>query len=289
MTLIIFMIYLSLSFILFVIENLKNNLKEITKKVIIPIIYIIILSGIFSGLNINNLNNNIFLIIVLEFIIRLYYENYILKKNITVIDEKSIIYYPVVIIISYIINKDLINKVASIFPTAEEMKLILWFIIIYILINKLKDFEIKDINNNKNNTLIKKDYYITNYYKLKIKYNDILFIQLDNELLLSIMVNENYNRPEYLRKIDNIKNKYFSTLTKQGIMQVESNKIIDDLESIKLSEKKIEKISKKLDTKKIKKSELNTEIIKEYYKNETDKQKITIEIYNEIMSFNNIK
>ena len=134
MTLIIFMIYLSLSFILFVIENLKNNLKEITKKVIIPIIYIIILSGIFSGLNINNLNNNIFLIIVLEFIIRLYYENYILKKNITVIDEKSIIYYPVVIIISYIINKDLINKVASIFPTAEEMKLILWFIIIYILI-----------------------------------------------------------------------------------------------------------------------------------------------------------
>ena len=67
MTLIIFMIYLSLSFILFVIENLKNNLKEITKKVIIPIIYIIILSGIFSGLNINNLNNNIFLIIVLEF------------------------------------------------------------------------------------------------------------------------------------------------------------------------------------------------------------------------------
>ena len=103
------------------------------------------------------------------------------------------------------------------------------------------------------------------------------------------MVNENYNRPEYLRKIDNIKNKYFSTLTKQGIMQVESNKIIDDLESIKLSEKKIEKISKKLDTKKIKKSELNTEIIKEYYKNETDKQKITIEIYNEIMSFNNIK
>lgn len=289
MTLIIFMIYLSLSFILFVIENLKNNLKEITKKVIIPIIYIIILSGIFSGLNINNLNNNIFLIIVLEFIIRLYYENYILKKNITVIDEKSIIYYPVVIIISYIINKDLINKVSSIFPTAEEMKLILWFIIIYILINKLKDFEIKDINNNKNNTLIKKDYCISTYAKLKVKYNDNISSKIDKDLLLSIMVNENYNRPEYLRKIDNIKNKYFSTLTKQGIMQVESNKIIDDLESIKLSEKKIEKISKKLDTKKIKKSELNTEIIKEYYKNETDKQKITIEIYNEIMSFNNIK
>ena len=264
MTLIIFMIYLSLSFILFVIENLKNNLKEITKKVIIPIIYIIILSGIFSGLNINNLNNNIFLIIVLEFIIRLYYENYILKKNITVIDEKSIIYYPVVIII-------------------------LWFIIIYILINKLKDFEIKDINNNKNNTLIKKDYCISTYAKLKVKYNDNISSKIDKDLLLSIMVNENYNRPEYLRKIDNIKNKYFSTLTKQGIMQVESNKIIDDLESIKLSEKKIEKISKKLDTKKIKKSELNTEIIKEYYKNETDKQKITIEIYNEIMSFNNIK
>ena len=263
MTLIIFMIYLSLSFILFVIENLKNNLKEITKKVIIPIIYIIILSGIFSGLNINNLNNNIFLIIVLEFIIRLYYENYILKKNITVIDEKSIIYYPVVIIISYIINKDLINK--------------------------LKDFEIKDINNNKNNTLIKKDYCISTYAKLKVKYNYNISSKIDKDLLLSIMVNENYNRPEYLRKIDNIKNKYFSTLTKQGIMQVESNKIIDDLESIKLSEKKIEKISKKLDTKKIKKSELNTEIIKEYYKNETDKQKITIEIYNEIMSFNNIK
>ena len=79
MKLIIFLLYICFAFILFLILNMfpKENKNSNLFKILFPIIYIIILAGIFSGINFSIFNENLFLIIILEFIIRIYYVNYI--------------------------------------------------------------------------------------------------------------------------------------------------------------------------------------------------------------------
>ena len=77
----------------------------------------------------------------------------------------------------------------------------------------------------------------TKYYKdIKLKNKDLIL------LIYSIMIYENYNKSFLTRKLE--KYKIFNKSNKYGIMQVTSNKYIDDLSSIKIATKKLEEIAK---------------------------------------------
>lgn len=273
-------IYIISSIILSIILNKLEKKKQdnILDYIIISNIYIIILSGIFNIYNLTTNNDNIFLIILFLVIGNILYLTLIKERTILKNNDYNLKKYLLTLISSYFINILIINKIDNIFPSMENIRLIIWLLIIgYILIYIKKNIEIKVPVNNNISFYKDNEYIVMQYAKYKNKYNNLINSKYQeiNNLLYSIMIYENYNKPELIRKIDIIKYKLFKEKIKFGIMQIEKNNPITDEESINISKKKLERIYNT--NKEIK------DIIKKYYKKEKNEIKI---IYETIYEFN---
>lgn len=271
-------IYIISSIILSIILNKLERKKQdnILDYIIISNIYIIILSGIFKFYKLTTNNDNIFLIILFLVIGNILYLTLIKERTILKNNNYNLKKYIITLISSYFINILIINKIDNIFPSIENIRLIIWLLIIgYILLYIKKNIEIKVPVNNNLSFYQDKEYIVMQYAKYKNKYNNIInskYLEINN-LLYSIMIYENYNKPELIRKIDLIKYKLFKEKIKFGIMQIEKNNPITDEESIDISKKKLERIYNI--NKDIK------DIIKKYYKKEKNEIKIIYEVINE--------
>ena len=104
-------------------------------------------------------------------------------------------------------------------------------------------------------------------------------------LVFSIMIFENYKRPSFFRQLDYFRYQFDHVPKKQGIMQVDSKKILSDIESIEFVEKKLEKLQER---KKTKKNMINSlELLKGIGK--TQEETILIEkIYQYLKEFSNL-
>ena len=67
---------------------------------------------------------------------------------------------------------------------------------------------------------------------------------VDADLLYAIMIVENYNRPPLIRMVENLKFRMSHKRMSLGIMQVKTDKMIDDKESIKQAAVIIRKLRK---------------------------------------------
>ena len=151
----------------------------------------------------------------------------------------------------------------------EHIKLIIWlFIIGYILLYIKKNIEIKVPADNNISFYQDKEYIVMQYAKYKNKYNNLVTSKYQeiNLITYSIMIYENYNKPELQRKIDNLKYKLFREEGKFGIMQLEKKQPITDEESIILSIKKLERIYTTNCKDKTTNKETIRLLIKKYYK-----------------------
>ena len=102
----------------------------------------------------------------------------------------------------------------------------------------------------------KKQYIVSQYVKMRQKYGKYIQSKGDMRLLIySLMIYENYKRPSFFRRLDYFRYQFDHIPKKQGIMQIETKKILSDVESIEIVEKKFEKIQEK---KKTKKNVINT-------------------------------
>ena len=132
------------------------------------------------------------------------------------------------------------------------------------------------LNNKKKLYYQDTEYIVIEYAKFKNKYYNVVSSKYRdlNLLIYSIMIYENYNRSKLMRKFDEFRYKLFSKKGKFGIMQVDSDKYIDDITSIKLVIKKLERIYAK-----------NKDIYKTinyYYK---VRNKEVLSIYKEVSNF----
>ncbi len=272
--------YLIFGLILFFIINyIKMKDKSIKNFLPIILIYIIIISGIIAN---KDINTNIFLVVVVEFFIRLI-SNLLSNDN---DDNLRFIYeYVLYILMSLIINNVFINKVDNIFLGGESLKIVVWILIILYLYQNIKIIdnpviiEEKPIDNSKY-----REYIVTNYAKFKNLYNNE--IDTDNSLLknllYAIMIYEDKKRNKYLRAIDNLFIGKINKLYKVGIMQVPSKIYLTDVESIKIVENKLIKIYNKY----LIADELTmvNKILKDYYKDDLIVNNVTY-IYNVINNF----
>ena len=139
----------------------------------------------------------------------------------------------------------IINRVDNIFPGEETIKLLIWlFIIGYILLYIKKNIEIKIPIDNNISFYLDEEYIVMQYAKYKTKYNNLIISKnkyLIN-LIYAIMIYENYNKPELVRKIDILKYRILHKGNKFGIMQIEGKEPITDEDSIKISLRKLERI-----------------------------------------------
>lgn len=280
-TIFIYIIYSTLLFIILEYTTNKYKLNKI-HNIFISIIYIIIISTISK-----DIKNNLYIILIIELLIKILYYNNVLEKQL--FKDNSFIIDIITIFIGYIINIEFINKVDSIFPNAQELKIILWLSIIIYIYHSLKDninnnTNIKKIINNDKKEELTKEYIVMEYAKNKNKYYNIIDSKYKDliPIIYSILIYENHNRPKTLRYIDNAIFKINYKERKLGIMQVASKKLITDEESITLAINKLEKIYSKINNKK---NNICIEVLKKYLDNENKYNKI-IDIYDNIIEFN---
>ena len=274
-------IYLIYSLILFfIIEYInKKNINK-TNHIIITLIYIILISALTP-----NIKENIFLIPILELVIRILINTYIFEKNFFKQNKEEIKIYIISIISSYLLNRIFINNTNNVIPSIEEIKVIIWLLItIYILKLIKKDLDITLKTNEKKEEIFTKEYVVVEYAKFKSKYSDNIKPKTKTliPIIYSIMIYENYYKSNFIRKIDELLFIITKKPNKFGIMQINSDKVIDDIESINMVIKELEAINNNYKKQKITDTKL---IVKDYIQN-NKKYSDIINIYNNIIEFN---
>lgn len=278
-------LYLGFAIILFFILNYFQKFEDKTPSImiILPVIYIILISGI-SFVD----TSCIYLVILMEMFIRIYYTKIILNQEELMNTNYYIQNYGLAIILAFIVTRCFIIKVDSIFPTASEWRIGIWFLIILFLyktLNGVVTFKIE--KQEQLNFKMKEEMIIVRYAKLKNTYSYLIKNKNKdfNSLMYAIMIFKDYHRSSFLRGIDKIRFRFTGKTMKMGIMQVDTNKEISDEDSIKIVIKDLTKIEKELSTnKKIKKQDLYQELLREYGINNTDD---ILNIYKTIKDFDN--
>lgn len=281
-------IYIISSIILnIILTKLETKKKDnLIDYIVISNIYILILSGIFDYYSLTNNNDNIFIIILFQVLGKIFYLTLIRERTILKNNDYNLKKYLLTLGTSYLLNLLIINHIDNIFPNEETIKLLIWLLIIgYTLLYIKKNIDIKVPNNNNISYYQDKEYIVMQYAKYKNKYNNLVTskYQYLNNLIYSIMVYENYHKPELIRKIDLLKYKFFHEENKFGIMQINKKQPITDEESINLALKKLEKIYTTNIKDKVGELDIIKILIKKYYKKDI---KEIVSIYQTIVKFN---
>lgn len=242
-----FILYAFLGVVLFFLINYFTSRYNFDKKdnIVFSLIFLIIVAGISYRIGLVNFNEDIFMIIFFESFIQLFYANYFFGSNKT---DKYISFYICKILLAFFINFEFINKVDDVFLVGDELKIIIWLLIIGYLYQFFNGNKTLKSSIEKKST--SKEYIILSFAKFKIIYDDDIVMKDESKKLIiySIMIFNNYMRPRFFRVFDNLIFKLNNKPRKLGIMQVMSKKYINDYDSIIFVIKKIEKLCDKVKT-----------------------------------------
>lgn len=283
-------LYFVASFLLFALlsyTSRKNSASDI-HHIVITLIYTIILSGFFTTYHLTETNATIFFIPILELLVRIFYVTYLQEQNFLKNNKSIIKVYALSISFSYFINIIFINQVKNVFPEERELKIIIWLLIIIYLYQFLKKvllpvkFQASVVDFSQD-----QEYVVMQYAKLKSKYSNVIKTKYYKliPLIYSIMIYENYYKPNFFRKMDRLKYKIDGEERKFGIMQIKSQTILTDEESLKIAINQLEKSYFHLI--KMKKKFNPSIILARYYQRKFSFKEI-LNIYSIIIKFNQL-
>lgn len=272
-------LYIVFGIITFFIISFMENKYSLTKlhKLIFSNICMIIIAGVLCEFG-GHYTDNIFLLFVFMMITDVFYSNYFAGRDFFDREEKKIYYYILLIISGFIINQEFINRVNQVFMTGEDLRLILWFLIIIFLYKFMVNNNILGESLKNNNKKMSVDSVLVSFAKLKHKfYDECLYDNKDiSNMIYTIMIYENNRRSKLVRNIDNFKFKINGEKRRLGIMQVESKKFITDSESIEIVHKKINKLYDK--AKSSKNNDISSFVFDSYSKNDSESLKYIYDI-----------
>ena len=246
MEFIVFISYILFAFLLFLFLNFlmkKFSLNKI-EYILFSNIFLVVVATFASYFHLATFCDNIFIIIVFEFLIRMLYTTYILGKDFFSKEDHQLLLYLENIIVAYLLNQFIIRQVDMVFLNPEQLKFLLWvfiFIFLYHFLYQGRTSNFKMLVHKQQEIGDKKQYIITQYAKMKQKYGNDIHVKGNLRLLVyAIMIFENNRRPKFFRQLDYFRYQFDHIPKKQGIMQVDSKKIINDVESIEMVEKKLQ-------------------------------------------------
>ena len=262
----ILLIYFIASILLFfILSYIKKNYENIFHYGIVTSIYLLVVSGIISNINIEYSHNSIYVIYLLELFLRVFYENMI-KDNNFFRDREYLYRYVISFILIILMNVLFIDHVSDVFPSTNQLKLMIWIGIfgyfIFMFKNNFNNFiKKREVRKKYNKNDLVKESIIISYAKLKNQYGRMVSSRYSElfPVIYSIMVYENKNKPSIFRRFDYLLYRFDGKGRKFGIMQIYSKYYIDDYNSISIATRRLEKIYYTMK----KKSDRN--ILLEYY------------------------
>lgn len=206
-------------------------------RVFSPVAYITVLSAVSYQLNQNWLIQNIYLVVVYYFIFRLAF-NLITGRGLLLNWFTQIAYMLVSIPMSYYIYDKLILHKEFLFPSADELGSAVWLAIIAYIYHTFNSVKLSD-----ERTRARKATYLNDRYtKYKTAYGKIIEniarTKQQEALIYAVLITEAFNRPKIYRLIENILF-HFGFAKTLGIMQVTTEKYINDKKSVLVGATKI--------------------------------------------------
>ena len=241
-------LYVVFGIVIFLAISFIQNKYTITKleKLIISIVMLLIIAGLLFNWGLPY-TNDLFLVFVFVLIVDAIYSGYFLDRDFFDQSEGNLVYYIILIICGFFINQEFINKVSSVFLTGEDLRIVLWFLVLVFAYNFCQKRNIFQEISTNNKKTISSQGIIVQYAKLKYRFHDNCNYDdsVISNIIYAIMIFENNRRSKFLRNVDYFKFRFNGEKRKLGIMQIESAKYISDIDSIEIAHKKIEKLYEK--------------------------------------------
>ncbi len=215
-------------------------------KVLAPVVFIILVAALSQAVGLKEFTKNIYLIVVYYWAFRLLYVW--LLGHISLLDWKvQIIYWISSIGLAIWVNS-LIDKLGTILPSPQSLVEELWLLIIlfiYSILNKL-EFSREATERRKKNYIYRQ---FENLHKrFGSQVDDYFQSDFMRALTFSIMIYENFNRSSTARSLERILLKGSKKKHTYGVMQVMSDQVLTDEESVDLGMKKVERDCQKVFT-----------------------------------------
>lgn len=206
-------------------------------KVLGPVVYLILCVVLFQTIGLNILVDKCYFIVIYYWAFRFLW-NLVANRLKLFNWFQQILYWASSIGLAFWIYSN-IEKVDKILPDGKGLIDQMWILIIaflYAVVNKLNIGEYR--------TIKRKDNYLTSRYdKFHAKYNDIIQSAFNNSfyeaLTYAIMIYEDFNRPYLIRKIEDLSFRITKKPHTLGIMQVKTERYINDEKSLRLAIAKI--------------------------------------------------
>lgn len=213
-------------------------------RVLTPIVYIIIASTILYYFGLDKYVWNIYLANIYYILFRLFF-NLITNRGLLLNWYRQFLYWIAIVVISFFTYEKLIKVKANILPDFTTVSNELWIIILIFMFQVANNLRFSQEATQK-----RKDNYLkSRYHYFKKLYGQLIKDLTQNEILESIvyavLIYEDFNRPKIVRQVENFKFRLTKKPHTLGVMQVKSDKLISDLESIKLGTEKIVNAYKK--------------------------------------------
>ncbi|MBS1759148.1 MAG: hypothetical protein JST23_03410 [Bacteroidetes bacterium] len=207
-------------------------------RVLTPVVYIIITSTILYYFRLDKYVWNIFLVNIYYVVFRLLF-NLITNRGLLLNWYRQFLYWGAIIVISYFTYDKLIRVKANILPDFTTVANELWIIILIFVFQVTNNIRLSQDGTFKR----KQNYLRSRLHYFKSLYGKLIKEATQNEALeavvFAILIYEDFNRPKVARVIENIKQRITKKPHTLGVMQVKSDKIISDLESVKLGTAKV--------------------------------------------------
>lgn len=207
-------------------------------RVLTPIVYIIIISSLLYYFQLDKYIWNIYLVNVYYIMFRLLF-NLATNRGFLINWYRQFLYWVAIVVISYFTYEKLIKVKANILPDFTTVSNELWIIILifaFQVANNLR-FSQETIKKRKDNFLKSR------YSHFKKLYGQVIMDMTQNEVLecivYAVLIYEDFNRPKIARYIENLKFRLTKKPHTLGVMQVSSDRLISDFESVKLGTEKI--------------------------------------------------
>lgn len=208
-------------------------------KVLTPVVSIIIISAILYSVNLDNYTKNIYLVSVYYIFFRWGF-NIAIGRGMLLNWKKQIFYAVFIIGISYFTYINLIIYKKNLLPDFTTIANELWIIIIVFMYTLINNISIATTGAEK-----RKYRYIGSIFNnIKTKYSTTIKTVTGpniriTQIIYAIIIHENFNRPKIYRLLENLYGIINNKPKTYGIMQIKSDKPIDDLKSVELGCKKI--------------------------------------------------
>lgn len=290
MEFLVFISYVFFAFLLFMFLNFIVKRFSLTKiqYVLFTNIFLVFLASVASYFHLNAFCDDIFIIVIFEFLIRMLYTTYLLEKDFFSKEEGVLPLYLGNVVVAYLLNQFIIRQVDMVFLNPEQLKFLLWVFIILFIYHFFHRPDMISIQNSTKKFSIAErgQYIILQYAKMKQKYGKDISVQGDMRFLIyAIMIFENYKRPSFFRQLDYFRYQFDHVPKKQGIMQVDSKKILSDIESIEIVSQKLEKLQEK---KKSKKNEIDVASLLKGIGMKSEEIEQIIIIYQKLVEFSSL-